>query len=327
VVVVASAGNATDTYFVSGSPAVAGRALSVAGSHDDGKGAMLRALAPPALAGDFAAGAAFFGANLTVGSVSGDVALANDGTGTPTDGCEAFAGFPQGAVALVDRGTCSFKTQALNAQVAGAIGVIVSWNTPYPPPLGDDPTIVTPITIPTVSVTLATGNALKAALASETVTVTLLAAGDSLYNLSSRGPRAGVPVRLKPDVAAPGYAITSARNGRTAGGYSPDSASYMLSGTSMAAPHVSGLMALLRQLHPGWTVEELKALAMTNSSHDVTQYSGGLGLRFGMGRVGAGRVDAAAAMDDVVALGLDERGLVSVVSTARSRAPSSARGG
>ena len=44
-----------------------------------------------------------------------------------TSGCEAtdFAGFPAGAVALVQRGTCGFNVKVLNAQAAGAGAVIV----------------------------------------------------------------------------------------------------------------------------------------------------------------------------------------------------------
>ena len=96
-------------------------------------------------------------------------------------------------------------------------------------------------------------------------------------------------------------------------GYVPGNAATILSGTSMAAPHVAGLVALVRQLHPDWTVEQLKALVMNHALHDVFQYSGGLGLTFGAGRVGAGRVDAArSATAELVAFGLDERGLVSV---------------
>jgi subtilisin family serine protease len=315
VVVVASAGNSADTYFVQGSPGAAGRAISVAGSIDDGKGALLRANAPASIAGDFGAGAAFFGPSLVDGAVTGDVALANDATDTPTDACEPLVGFPAGAIALVyyvSPSACSIKARTLNAQGAGAIAVLVAWPGTTPPPLGDNPTITTPVSIPTISITTATAATIETALASATVDVTLLAAGDSLYALSSRGPRAGVPIRLKPDVAAPAYVITSARNGRGSGGYFPDNASTIMSGTSMAAPHVSGVMALLRQAHPDWTVEQLKALLMTRSTHDVTQFSGGLGPKYGMGRVGAGRVDASSATDDLVAFGLDERGLVSV---------------
>ncbi len=134
VVVVASAGNSGDTYFVSGSPGAAGRAISVANSLDDGKGALLRVNAPASLAGDFPAGAAAYGPNLADGSVTGDVVLVNDGTGTATDGCEALVGFPAGAIALVDGGTCSFKTKTLNAQNAGAIAVIAVWTAAGGPP-------------------------------------------------------------------------------------------------------------------------------------------------------------------------------------------------
>lgn len=44
-----------------------------------------------------------------------------------TSGCEAadFAGFPLGAIALVQRGTCSFGAKALNAEAAGAAAVII----------------------------------------------------------------------------------------------------------------------------------------------------------------------------------------------------------
>ena len=44
-----------------------------------------------------------------------------------TSGCEAgdFAGFPAGSIALIQRGTCTFNQKAINAQAAGAAGVII----------------------------------------------------------------------------------------------------------------------------------------------------------------------------------------------------------
>ena len=49
------------------------------------------------------------------------------GTRASTSGCEAtdFAGFPAGNIALIQRGTCPFNTKAVNAQAAGAVGVII----------------------------------------------------------------------------------------------------------------------------------------------------------------------------------------------------------
>ena len=47
--------------------------------------------------------------------------------GGSTSGCEAgdFTGFPAGNIALISRGTCSFRDKALNAAAAGAIGAII----------------------------------------------------------------------------------------------------------------------------------------------------------------------------------------------------------
>ncbi len=46
---------------------------------------------------------------------------------TSTSGCQAadFAGFPAGTIALIQRGGCNFDVKALNAQAAGAAGVII----------------------------------------------------------------------------------------------------------------------------------------------------------------------------------------------------------
>jgi PA domain/LVIVD repeat len=94
--------------------------------------------------------------------IAGDVVLANDGVGTTTDACEALAGFPAGAIAVVDRGTCNFTVKVKNAQDAGAVAVVIVNNVPGPPssPGGTDPTI----TIPSAMVSLADGTAIKASL-------------------------------------------------------------------------------------------------------------------------------------------------------------------
>ena len=122
---------------------------------------------PAGIAGSYDPGSVAYDPDPPVGGVTGNLKLANDGTAPVEDGCEAFpAGFFTGQIALIDRGTCSIKAKTLNAQNAGAIAVIIVNNaagTPAPD-LGDDPSIVTPITISTISVTQADGNTIKAQL-------------------------------------------------------------------------------------------------------------------------------------------------------------------
>jgi len=100
---------------------------------------------------------------------------AADGAGPSTfDACSAItnAAAVAGNIAIVTRGTCGFTVKAKNVQDAGAIGVVIQDNAAGSPPAGlggADPTVI----IPAVRVTLADGNTLRTALASNTVNVTL----------------------------------------------------------------------------------------------------------------------------------------------------------
>jgi len=115
-------------------------------------------------------GLAAFGPALTSSGVTGQVVQAldlADGLGPTTfDACSPLtnAGAVNGNIALVDRGTCGFPVKARNAQDAGALAVLVANNVAGSPPPGlggIDPTI----TIPTVSITQADANTIKANLA------------------------------------------------------------------------------------------------------------------------------------------------------------------
>lgn len=113
-------------------------------------------------------GVAEFSAPLTVGGVTGNVVLVNDGStaggGTINDGCQSLinGAAVAGNIAIVDRGVCNFSFKAQTAQAAGATGLIIVNNQAGAlSPSGVDPTI----TIPVIAVTLADGKALKNAIA------------------------------------------------------------------------------------------------------------------------------------------------------------------
>ncbi len=120
----------------------------------------------------FAPGVAAFGPQSF--NQMGNVVLVADGNGTVTDACQAIVNNVMGSIALIDRGTCTFKQKALNAQAAGAIGFILADNQPggTPPPMGNgNPNGA--VNIPGLSVTQAQGNAIKAALMNGAQTATL----------------------------------------------------------------------------------------------------------------------------------------------------------
>jgi len=93
---------------------------------------------------------------------------------------------------------------------------------------------------------------------------------DVMPDFSSRGPVIWPDgAIIKPDVVAPGVAICSSRwDGAWAGSECLDQDHVLLSGTSMATPHVAGAAALLRQAHPDWTPAEVK-MAIRNTALDL----------------------------------------------------------
>lgn len=66
-----------------------------------------------------------FGAPITSEPFTGQVAIANDASNSPSLSCGAIVSDVAGKIALIDRGSCEFGRKALNAQNAGAVGVII----------------------------------------------------------------------------------------------------------------------------------------------------------------------------------------------------------
>ena len=127
---------------------------------------------------------ASFGPVLPGAGVTGDLVLVSDGVGVDSDACSAITNGAQlaGQIALIDRGTCTFSSKALEAEAAGAIAVVIANNVAGDlAPGGTAPGL----TIPVVAITLADGNLIKAELLNGAVNVTigfdpsLLAGADS----------------------------------------------------------------------------------------------------------------------------------------------------
>jgi subtilisin family serine protease len=121
---------------------------------------------------------------------------------------------------------------------------------------------------------IAVGASYDSARATPTLTPT-----DSLWEWSARGPQRGNSA-IKPDLVAPGVRLASADVGSGIGGFE-------MTGTSTAAPQVAGAAALLRQLHPTWKPELVKA-ALINTAAPMRMPSG---AQYPPSLVGAGRLN------------------------------------
>jgi hypothetical protein len=130
-------------------------------------------------------------------------------------------------------------------------------------------------------------------LARKALTVGSSTKSDAISSFSARGPVTDFWELIKPNIVAPGSSISSTD---LDGGYSSRS------GTSMAAPHIAGSAALIKQLHPSWSPEMIQANLM-NSAKDLGEDV----LTQGAGRV---QVDDAANAKAVLTPGSVGFGLV-----------------
>jgi subtilisin family serine protease len=225
---------------------------------------------------------------------------ANESEGCPlADGSSPYpAGSLTGKIALIQRGTCEFGAKALAAERGGAMAVFI-----YNNALNGE-TIATmgaglvgsQVTIPAWLLRRSDGlNMLAFEDANPGVAQakfdysphTSPNPADVIAGFSSRGPTQDR--FLKPDVVAPGVDVVS--SGYAVGAFpAPFTGFGSASGTSMAAPHVAGASALLKQLHPDWTPAQVKSALMTTATEDVWT-STAQTTRAGVVVRGAGRID------------------------------------
>ncbi len=194
------------------------------------------------------------------------------------------------SILLVERGSdikgdlLYFSTKEKNAVNAGARALIVYNNEPgiflgelihefvesdYKPQ------------IPVVSIDRKDGLEIKESLQEKNKAILhLFYNPDFVAHFSSRGPVS--PFYIKPDILAPGVYINTTQIN---GGYN------VTSGTSFAAPHVSGAVALLLEKYPNMHHHEIKSLLMTTSAPVSDAY----GQKFSLSDSGSGRLNIAKA--------------------------------
>ncbi|PKA65807.1 Subtilisin-like protease [Apostasia shenzhenica] len=186
-------------------------------------------------------------------------------------------------------GTASIKKVSETAKSLGAAGFVVAVENSYPGTKYDPVPVAVPgILITDVRMTKVlidyynsstkrdwTGHPIKfeaVAAIADGLAPELHKSAPQVALFSSRGPDvkdfsfqdADV---LKPDILAPGYLIWAAwaPNGTDEANYLGEGFA-MISGTSMAAPHIAGIAALMRQKYPHWSPAAIKSALMTTAN-------------------------------------------------------------
>ncbi|KAF5466901.1 hypothetical protein F2P56_016783 [Juglans regia] len=108
-------------------------------------------------------------------------------------------------------------------------------------------------------------------------------------SFSSRGPSPGSQRLLKPDIAAPGVDILAAYTlMKSLTGLKGDtqfSEFSIMSGTSMACPHVAGVAAYVKSFHPNWTPAAIKSAILTTAKPMSRRVNNEAEFAFGSGQV------------------------------------------
>ncbi|KAJ3704150.1 hypothetical protein LUZ61_007855 [Rhynchospora tenuis] len=136
--------------------------------------------------------------------------------------------------------------------------------------------------------------------------------------MSSRGPSLNAPLTLKPDIVGPGVSILAAvppygMPPRILGQEKYKSF-YFMSGTSMATPHLVGIAALVKKVHPNWSPSAIKSAIMTTAQitdtdgKPIVDHTQSPANVFDMG---AGHVDPNKALDPGLVYDIDYQEYIS----------------
>ena len=224
-------------------------------------------------------GTAYTGASVSSSEVSAPIINAADAAAAGADATKValcYAAVDNGGTAVLDsakvagkivvcdRGVTNRVNKSLAVLEAGGVGMVLV--NPSPNSLNADFH-----SVPTVHLDSNVYVAVHAYAGTTGATATI-SKSHMDYNtpapytasFSSRGPLAATGDLLKPDLIAPGQDILAAVAPPGNSGRSFD----LYSGTSMSSPHVAGLAALLKDLHPSWSPMAIKSALMT-SAYDV----------------------------------------------------------
>ena len=278
IVVVAAAGNSGPDKSTIGSPARNPNAITVGATYNNRDSSMVSTLQVGETQFQVLP---MLGTNIISDPISTDIIFGKYSRENDFDDLDV-----RGKIVLAERGGKTpdeivfFSDKEIFASKNGAKGLVVYNNQPgiffgeliheyvsedyYP-------------SIPTVSMTREEGLELKKILESETsATLNVFNHPDFIATFSARGPVS--PFYQKPDLVAPGVFVntTSLKNFYN-----------ITSGTSYAAPHVSGAIALLLEKNPELTPHEIKSILITTSDVITDQYK----KEFEFDAGGAGRID------------------------------------
>ncbi|KAL0324385.1 UNVERIFIED_CONTAM: Subtilisin-like protease SBT1.7 [Sesamum calycinum] len=177
----------------------------------------------------------------------------------------------RGKIVLCDIvGGTSPVDQARAVMVAGGAAIILINSEPA----GLIISVMEPVPLPSTQISYDDGLKIKAYINATTPpTAKLLFRGTVIGDkhapvvaaFSSRGPSIASPGILKPDIIGPGVNILAAWPSSIEGNKNTKFTFNMISGTSMSCPHLSGVAALLRSVHPGWSPAAIKSAIMTTA--------------------------------------------------------------
>jgi subtilisin family serine protease len=215
-------------------------------------------------------GTSYAGASAGTGSATGQlVTFGAAGSAQRLCQLNTLTAAAAGKIVFCERGVNARVEKSFEVQRVGGIGMILV--NPTANSLNADLHFV-----PSVHLQNDSYAAIEAAaLAGKTASIS----GQVLFNqpapfmaaFSSRGPLvAGGGDLLKPDLGAPGVDVLAAVAPPGQRGREFD----LFSGTSMSAPHIAGIAALFKQLHPEWSPMAIKSALMTSATDVLDQFTG-----------------------------------------------------